>query len=123
MYIKNSRQDATDLVAKLCAAHSTAQKDPSQRHQQQLGLDLVKGVVRNCVEEGVLEPAMSKVKIIQVHAQHHYTCQHRCHDVLVSRCACTLHIGCIAACVCCIIINCCHLHTVCDGGGHHHHSH
>lgn len=30
------------------------------------GLDLVKGAVRNNLEAGVIEPAMSKVKIIQV---------------------------------------------------------
>lgn len=30
------------------------------------GLDLIKGVVRNNIEAGVVEPAMSKVKIIQV---------------------------------------------------------
>lgn len=31
-----------------------------------MGLDLVKGTVRNNLEAGVIEPAMSKVKIIQV---------------------------------------------------------
>ena len=31
-----------------------------------MGLDLVKGIVRNNLEYGVIEPAMSKVKIIQV---------------------------------------------------------
>lgn len=31
-----------------------------------MGLDLSKGVVRNNLEAGVIEPAMSKVKIIQV---------------------------------------------------------
>lgn len=31
-----------------------------------MGLDLYKGVVRNNLEAGVIEPAMSKVKIIQV---------------------------------------------------------
>lgn len=30
------------------------------------GLDLLKGTVRNNLEAGVIEPAMSKVKIIQV---------------------------------------------------------
>ncbi len=32
------------------------------------GLDLIKGVVRNNIEAGVIEPAMSKVKIIQVNS-------------------------------------------------------
>ena len=31
-----------------------------------MGLDLLKGTVRNNLEAGVIEPAMSKVKIIQV---------------------------------------------------------
>lgn len=31
-----------------------------------MGLDLSKGTVRNNLEAGVIEPAMSKVKIIQV---------------------------------------------------------
>ncbi|KAL6500823.1 hypothetical protein OROGR_027331 [Orobanche gracilis] len=30
-----------------------------------MGLDLIKGTVRNNLEAGVIEPAMSKVKIIQ----------------------------------------------------------
>lgn len=34
------------------------------------GLDLIKGVVRNNIEAGVIEPAMSKVKIIQVNRLH-----------------------------------------------------
>jgi T-complex protein 1 subunit alpha len=33
-----------------------------------MGLDLSKGTVRNNLEAGVIEPAMSKVKIIQVTA-------------------------------------------------------
>ena len=31
-----------------------------------MGLDLVKGIVRNNLEYGVIEPTMSKLKIIQV---------------------------------------------------------
>ena len=31
-----------------------------------MGLDLVNGTIRNNLEAGVIEPAMSKVKIIQV---------------------------------------------------------
>lgn len=33
-----------------------------------MGLDLLKGTVRNNLEAGVIEPAMSKVKILQVKA-------------------------------------------------------
>lgn len=31
-----------------------------------MGLDLYKGTIRNNLEAGVIEPAMSKVKILQV---------------------------------------------------------
>jgi hypothetical protein len=31
-----------------------------------MGLDLSKGIIRNNLEYGVIEPSMSKVKIIQV---------------------------------------------------------
>jgi len=36
-----------------------------------MGLDLLKGTVRNNLEAGVIEPAMSKVKIIQVNVVKH----------------------------------------------------
>ena len=36
-----------------------------------MGLDLLKGTVRNNLEAGVIEPAMSKVKIIQVNVIKH----------------------------------------------------
>ena len=59
-------QDATELVAKLRAYHHMAQSNPEKKHLAQFGLDLVNGKVRNNVEAGVLEPAMSKTKMIQV---------------------------------------------------------
>lgn len=61
----NAAKDATELVAALRAFHYKAQTDPAQRHMAQFGLDLVEGKVRNNVEAGVLEPAMSKIKMIQ----------------------------------------------------------
>lgn len=64
----NAAKDATDLVAKLRAYHYTAQlRDADKRKPQlaQFGLDLVKGLVRNNVEAGVLEPALSKIKMTQ----------------------------------------------------------
>lgn len=36
-----------------------------------MGLDLAKGTIRNNLEAGVIEPAMSKVKIIQVMIMKH----------------------------------------------------
>lgn len=61
----NAAKDATELVAQLRAYHHAAQTDSGKTEMSQFGLDLVNGVVRNNVEAGVLEPAMSKVKIVQ----------------------------------------------------------
>ena len=62
-------QDATELIAKLRAYHFTAQTKPDKSHLSQHGLDLQKGTVRNSLEAGVLEAALSKIKIIQVNLQ------------------------------------------------------
>eukprot|EP00249_Psilotum_nudum_P021577 c28159_g2_i1 orf=712-2346(-) len=61
----NAAKDATELVAKLRAYHHNAQTKADKQHLSGMGLDLYKGSVRNNVEAGVLEPSMSKVKIIQ----------------------------------------------------------
>ncbi|KAI9170139.1 hypothetical protein LWI28_023184 [Acer negundo] len=61
----NAAKDATELVAKLRAYHHTAQTKADKKHLSSMGLDLTKGAVRNNLEAGVIEPAMSKVKIIQ----------------------------------------------------------
>lgn len=61
----NAAKDATELVAKLRAYHYTAQTKPDKQHLAQCGLDLVAGVVRNNVEAGVVEPSLSKLKIVQ----------------------------------------------------------
>ncbi|KAI8474760.1 MAG: chaperonin complex component [Monoraphidium minutum] len=61
----NAAKDATELVAKLRAFHHSAQTDPSKAALCEYGLDLVEGRVRNNVEAGVLEPAISKTKMIQ----------------------------------------------------------
>ncbi|XP_047067441.1 T-complex protein 1 subunit alpha-like [Lolium rigidum] len=61
----NAAKDATELVAKLRAYHHTAQTKADKQHYSSMGLDLSKGIIRNNLEYGVIEPAMSKVKIIQ----------------------------------------------------------
>ncbi|XP_076930513.1 T-complex protein 1 subunit alpha-like [Bidens hawaiensis] len=61
----NAAKDATDLVAKLRAYHHTAQTKADKKHLSSMGLDLLNGTVRNNLEAGVIEPAMSKVKILQ----------------------------------------------------------
>ncbi|GMP42806.1 hypothetical protein CsSME_00012417 [Camellia sinensis var. sinensis] len=62
----NAAKDATELVAKLRVYHHTAQTKPDKKHLSSMGLDLLKGTIRNNLEAGVIEPATSKVKIIQV---------------------------------------------------------
>ncbi|KAF9600623.1 hypothetical protein IFM89_011206 [Coptis chinensis] len=61
----NAAKDATELVSKLRAYHHTAQDSADKRHLSSMGLDLSNGTIRNNLEAGVIEPAMSKVKIIQ----------------------------------------------------------
>ncbi|MED6106414.1 T-complex protein 1 subunit alpha [Stylosanthes scabra] len=61
----NAAKDATELVAKLRAYHHTAQTKADKKHLSSMGLDLAEGKVRNNLEAGVIEPAMSKIKIIQ----------------------------------------------------------
>ncbi|KNA09085.1 hypothetical protein SOVF_156560 isoform B [Spinacia oleracea] len=62
----NAAKDATELVAKLQAYHHAAQTKTEKQHFSSTGLDLLKGTLRNNLEAGVVEPAMSKVKIIQL---------------------------------------------------------
>jgi len=61
----NAAQDSTDLVSKLRAYHNEAQTGEGKKEYSMTGLDLIKGVVRNNLAAGVVEPAMSKVKAIQ----------------------------------------------------------
>ena len=61
----NAAQDATDLVAKLCAYHYAGQSNPDKEHYKYYGLDLIKGAVINNKDAGVVEPAMSKVKSLR----------------------------------------------------------
>eukprot|EP00879_Flechtneria_rotunda_P005444 GHRR01005737.1.p1 GENE.GHRR01005737.1~~GHRR01005737.1.p1 ORF type:complete len:426 (+),score=192.76 GHRR01005737.1:139-1416(+) len=61
----NAAKDATELVAKLRAFHHTAQSQQDKKILAQCGLDLINGKVVNNLEAGVLEPALSKTKMIQ----------------------------------------------------------
>ena len=62
----NAAKDATELVAKLRAYHHTAQTNPDKKHLSYFGLELYQGKVVNNLEAGVLEPTLSKIKMIQV---------------------------------------------------------
>lgn len=61
----NAAKDSTDLVAKLKAVHYAAQNDDSKSKLSTFGLDLTTGSIRDCLSEGVIEPSVSKKKIIQ----------------------------------------------------------
>merc|ERR1740138_1992513 len=64
----NAAKDATELVAKLCSYHyasSCSLKCTKRRNFDYAGLDLENGAIRNSIEAGVLEPAVSKLKMIQ----------------------------------------------------------
>jgi len=61
----NGAFDATDLVAKLRAYHNAAQTNEQKLEYKNVGLDLEEGKVRDNVKAGVLEPAISKIKMIR----------------------------------------------------------
>lgn len=61
----NAAQDATDLVAKLCAMHHRSQTVEEKAEERFTGLDLIEGKVRDNRAAGVLEPALSKVKSLR----------------------------------------------------------
>jgi T-complex protein 1 subunit alpha len=67
----NAAKDATELLAKLRVYHSAAQRqdgnanDEKKKALKYSGLDLTNGKVRNNLANGVVEPAMSKVKSLK----------------------------------------------------------
>jgi len=61
----NAALDATDLIATLRVHHFTAHSDKAQKNLSMYGLDLINGKIRNSLEAGVLEPAISKSKSIK----------------------------------------------------------
>ena len=61
----NAAQDATELVATLCAYHFKGQSGEDKAHYKHYGLDLIAGTVIDNFAAGVVEPAMSKVKSLR----------------------------------------------------------
>merc|ERR1719446_256964 len=61
----NAAQDANDIVAKLRATHNAAQTDASKAELKYYGLDCMTGKIQNNLAAGIVEPALSKVKMIQ----------------------------------------------------------
>jgi len=61
----NAAQDASEMVAKLRASHNAAQTDPTKAEMRHYGMDCVSGKIQNNLTCGILEPSLSKVKMIQ----------------------------------------------------------
>merc|ERR1719329_843206 len=62
----NAAQDATDIVAKLRSNHNAAQSAANtDADLKRSGLDCVSGKIQNNLAAGIIEPALSKVKMIQ----------------------------------------------------------
>ena len=61
----NVAQDSNEIVAKLRASHNAAQSDASQAELRRTGLDCISGKIQNNLSAGIIEPALSKVKMIQ----------------------------------------------------------
>ena len=61
----NGAYDATELVAQLRSYHHSAQTSKDNPEYRWSGLDLEVGAVRDNLKAGVLEPAISKVKMIR----------------------------------------------------------
>jgi T-complex protein 1 subunit alpha len=61
----NGAYDATELISKLRAYHHASQSSSDKSHLKHSGLNLDDGSVRDNLDAGVLEPAISKVKMIR----------------------------------------------------------
>eukprot|EP01138_Halocafeteria_seosinensis_P007709 gb/GECG01007877.1/.p1 GENE.gb/GECG01007877.1/~~gb/GECG01007877.1/.p1 ORF type:complete len:523 (+),score=90.86 gb/GECG01007877.1/:1-1569(+) len=61
----NAAKDATELVSQLQAYHNTAQHKEGKEQYRFYGLDLVQGKIVDNMEQGVVEPTMSKVKSLR----------------------------------------------------------
>ncbi|PVV03497.1 hypothetical protein BB560_002006 [Smittium megazygosporum] len=64
----NAAKDSSELVTKLRAYHAASQMAnaaPNRASLKYYGLDLTNGVLRNNKNAGVLEPAMSKIKMLK----------------------------------------------------------
>lgn len=64
----NAAKDSTELVSKLRAYHNASQAagaDDAKKLLKWTGLDLIRGVIRDNLKAGVLEPAMSKIKSLK----------------------------------------------------------
>jgi len=61
----NAAIDASEIVAKLRASHNASQTDESKSEMRYYGMDCISGKIQNNLNAGIIEPALSKVKMIQ----------------------------------------------------------
>lgn len=65
----NAAKDSSDLVAKLRSYHAASQSakpdDTKRRKYRNYGLDLIEGKIVDQLQEGVLEPTISKIKSLK----------------------------------------------------------
>jgi T-complex protein 1 subunit alpha len=61
----NAAKDSAELVSKLRAMHAKSQRNEQDAGFKNYGLDLVEGTIRDNLEAGVVEPAMSKIKSLR----------------------------------------------------------
>jgi T-complex protein 1 subunit alpha len=63
----NAAKDASELVAKLRSVHAKGQhsSDDADAELKFMGLDLIEGTIRNNLDAGVVEPAISKIKSLR----------------------------------------------------------
>lgn len=61
----NGALDALDLTTQLVAAHNQSQTDSEKTEFATYGLDIEKGGIRDNLQAGVLEPAISKLKTLK----------------------------------------------------------
>jgi len=62
----NATNDAIELVTRLCSHHYMSTMCPTEKKTRlSFGLDLINGEIRDSLDAGVIEPAISKLKMIQ----------------------------------------------------------
>jgi T-complex protein 1 subunit alpha len=61
----NAAKDSSELVAQLRSAHAKSQKDEAHKNLQNIGLNLIDGEIRDNLNAGVVEPAISKIKSLR----------------------------------------------------------
>eukprot|EP00397_Hematodinium_sp_SG-2012_P031893 GEMP01033903.1.p1 GENE.GEMP01033903.1~~GEMP01033903.1.p1 ORF type:complete len:544 (+),score=143.11 GEMP01033903.1:41-1672(+) len=61
----NAAMDSIEMVSKLRVCHHAAMTDPSKKNDRFMGADLINNGVFNALDNGVVEPMMSKLKSLK----------------------------------------------------------